>query len=451
MKRVFVMVTLLTCLLAVPALAADVQWGPIAPRISTAEYQLPPGLVEAIQENGTEELTAYNWGELEYDPATVLNGEAYEKMTGVKINFVGTPDEQMQPKLQALFMARSPAVDIVPLDETIFVNFAKAGWLEPVDFLWDDESLALYSSGLKGAIIDGHHYSAPQVGRIVDMLYYRPSMLQEAGYDAPPKTWAEFDEMVKKLTVDKDGDGTVDQWGYAFRGGGVLDGALTLKAGSLLLGVNPDNYQDTGKVKWNDPATVQYVERLVKMRNDWKVVPEGVTAYQHGDVADLFLSGNIAMVIDPTYLYARCAADDSPIKDDFAVAPQPLAEEGGPSTLIMHWNGWAVSKFSKHKAAAFGWLDWYRSWPAQVNEFALENNDIFHLAAYNDPQSQEVPYYELVQDALKDTVVDLYLNQGAVYKAVIQELQNALTEQKTAQQAMDDAQKKVDEVLKQTW
>ena len=451
MKRILVVLTVLTCSFAISAFAADVQWGPLIPRISTAEYTLPEGLLEAIKADGTKELTAYNWGEMEYDPATVLNGEEYEKMTGVKINFVGTPDEQMQPKLQALFMARSPAVDIVPLDETIFVNFAKAGWLEPVDFLWDDESLELYSAGLKGAIIDGHHYSTPQVGRIVDMLYYRPSMLKEAGYDAPPKTWAEFDEMAQKLTIDKDGDGTIDQWGYAFRGGGVLDGALTLKAGSLLLGVNPDDYQGTGKKKWNDPATVQYVERLVKMRNEWKVVPEGVTAYQHGDVADLFLSGNVAMVIDPTYLYARCAADESPIKDDFAVAIQPLAKEGGPRTMIMHWNGWAVSKFSKHKTAAFGWLDWYRSWPAQVHEFAMENNDIFHLGAYNDPKSQEVPYYGIVQEILKDTVVNLYLNQGAVYKAVIQELQNALTGQKAPQQAMDDAQKKVDSVLKQTW
>ena len=81
----------------------------------------------------------------------------------------------------------------------------------------------------------------------------------------------------------------------------------------------------------------------------------------------------------------------------------------------------------------------------------MENNDIFHLPAYSDPKSQQVPYYAIVEEALKDTVVDLYLNQGAVYKAVIQELQNALTNQKTAQQAMDDAQKKVDEVLKQTW
>ncbi len=447
MKRIVVFVAAVICIGAMSAFAADIQWSPIAPRVSTPEYTLPGGLLDAIKADGTTELTAYNWGDMKYDPATALNGTDYEAMTGVKINFIGTPDEQMQPKLQALFIAKSPAVDIVPLDETIYVNFAKAGWLEPVDFLWDDDTMALYAPGLQGSIIDGHHYSTPQVGRIVDLLYYRPSMLKEAGYDAPPTTWAEFDEMAKKLTVDKDGDGTIDQWGYAFRGGGVLDGALTLKAGSLLLGINPDDVE--GKKIWNTPETVSYVERLVKMRNEWKVVPEGVTAYQHGDVADLFLSGNVAMVIDPTYLYARCAADDSPIKDDFAVAPQPLAKEGGPKTMIMHWNGWAVSKFSQHKAAALGWLDWYRSWPAQVHEFAMENNDVFHLASYQDPKSQEVPYFAIVQEAMKDTVVNLYLNQGAVYKAVIQELQNALTEQKSAQQAMDDAQKKVDSVLKQ--
>ena len=63
-------------------------------------------------------------------------------------------------------------------------------------------------------------------------------------------------------------------------------------------------------------------------------------------------------------------------------------------------------------------------------------------------KSQEVPYYAIVEEALKDVVVNLYLNQGAAYKAIIQELQNALTGQKSAQQAMDDAQEKVDSILK---
>lgn len=428
----------------------NIEWSPITSRIVGPNYLIPEGLKEAIEEEGTKEIVIYNWGDLSWDPATVLNGNLYTQMTGVNVQFVGTPDEQMQPKLQALFMARSPAVDVVPLDETLYMDFVSAGWLEPVDFLWDEESFSHYAGGLESTIINGHHYSVPQMAIIVDMLYYRPSMLQKIGVTEPPTTWEEFDILAQKLTQDFDGDGIIDQWGYAFRGGGVLDGALTLKAASLLLGLNPDDYKDSGKVVYNDPKTIQAVERFVKMRNEWKCVPPGVTAYQHGEVADLFLGGNLAMVIDPTDLYARCAAPDSIIKDDFAMTKQPLALPDGPKTQVVNWNGWAVSKFSKNKAAAFAWLDWYRSLPAQVNEFAVESNVVFLLDAYEDPHSKLVPYHNLVQEILQDVVMNLYAKQGPVYRTVIREFQKALVEEKSAEQAMNDAQKEINDILGQS-
>lgn len=42
---------------------------------------------------------------------------------------------------------------------------------------------------------------------------YRPSLLKEAGYDAPPQTWDELLDMAKTLNKDTDGDGTIDIYG----------------------------------------------------------------------------------------------------------------------------------------------------------------------------------------------------------------------------------------------
>ncbi len=49
-------------------------------------------------------------------------------------------------------------------------------------------------------------------------LYYNKALFREAGLDpeSPPETWDEFAEMGQQLTVDKDGDGTPDQWGIEF-------------------------------------------------------------------------------------------------------------------------------------------------------------------------------------------------------------------------------------------
>lgn len=420
----------------------SIQWAPIVDRVTASVYQLPKGAKEAIAKEGTKKLVIYNWGDLSFDPATVANGKMFTELTGVEIEWVGTPDEQMMPKLQPLFMAKSTAVDIVPLDGTNFRTFVSRKWLMQVDFLWDAAALNAFQSGAKNLMVDGHHYSVPQVARVTDIMYYRPSMLKAAGYSTPPTTLDELAAYAKKMTIDKDMNGTIDQYGFAFRAGGVLDGAEVVKSIALLWGVNPDNVK--GKVKYNDPKVVSAVDFLVKMKNEYKAVPQGVTSYQHGDVADFFLSGNVAIVIDPTYLYSRAA--ESPIKDDFAVALAPRAYKDGPTTVIQNWNGWGISNFSKNKAAATVFLDMYRCLQAQTREFILENNEVLLKKAYDDPLAKKIGYADVLAK-INDTVIDIYPNQGEVYKTVIAEFQNALIGKKTPQAAMDDAQAQINKIM----
>ncbi|MCQ5146665.1 extracellular solute-binding protein, partial [Enterocloster bolteae] len=53
---------------------------------------------------------------------------------------------------------------------------------------------------------------------IVMYLYSRKSMFEKAGIDYP-KTVDEFFDACEKLTVDTDGDGKTDQYGFGMRGG----------------------------------------------------------------------------------------------------------------------------------------------------------------------------------------------------------------------------------------
>ncbi|HQJ23423.1 MAG TPA: extracellular solute-binding protein, partial [Rectinema sp.] len=48
-------------------------------------------------------------------------------------------------------------------------------------------------------------------------VYYRPSLLKKAGISVP-KTYAEFLEACKKLTMDTNGDGKTDVYGFGMRG-----------------------------------------------------------------------------------------------------------------------------------------------------------------------------------------------------------------------------------------
>ncbi len=61
---------------------------------------------------------------------------------------------------------------------------------------------------------DGRFYQLPWKTNPTMMLYNR-SMLKEAGYDEPPKTYSEYLDAAERVTADLNGDGQIDRWmGY---------------------------------------------------------------------------------------------------------------------------------------------------------------------------------------------------------------------------------------------
>jgi multiple sugar transport system substrate-binding protein len=65
---------------------------------------------------------------------------------------------------------------------------------------------------LAGMEINGQIWSVPlQTSNIG--IFDRPKLFQAAGITEPPKTWEELRAVVKKLTIDKNGDHRSEQYG----------------------------------------------------------------------------------------------------------------------------------------------------------------------------------------------------------------------------------------------
>ena len=64
-----------------------------------------------------------------------------------------------------------------------------------------------------GYMMDGQ-YGFPIVTGVPFVLYYNEDILNELG-EQPPQTWDDFKRICEKATKDTDGDGKVDQYGYA--------------------------------------------------------------------------------------------------------------------------------------------------------------------------------------------------------------------------------------------
>jgi multiple sugar transport system substrate-binding protein len=97
--------------------------------------------------------------------------------------------------------------------------YADAGVLIPLDTLpgfmsflvqrCDSQTIAEVTS------LDGHVYQIPwKINPI--MLIYNVNLLEEIGYNKPPRTYSDFLEAGEKFKKDIDGDGYVDRWiGYS--------------------------------------------------------------------------------------------------------------------------------------------------------------------------------------------------------------------------------------------
>lgn len=80
-----------------------------------------------------------------------------------------------------------------------------------------DKKSVYYENVFELGMSDDKVYGMPWNGHAVGMVYNK-DMFEAAGITEAPKTWDELYEVAKKLTIDTDGDGTVDQYGMGMVG-----------------------------------------------------------------------------------------------------------------------------------------------------------------------------------------------------------------------------------------
>lgn len=193
-----------------------------------------------------------------------------------------------QKLLSSIASGKGPGV--VSIDTADMAQYVEAGALQPLDDfyskdLMDDQNLV--KTAVDATELGGKKYGIP-LNFFSEMLYWNKDMLKEAGYDAPPATWAEFAEMAPKLTIDKDKDGTPEQYAIA-----MGDHDTVPMIPPLLWNTGGGVVSDDGKTSLlDDPATIAAMKFWVKQIKDDKVSPIGMNG---PDSDKLFQTGKAAM------------------------------------------------------------------------------------------------------------------------------------------------------------
>ncbi len=189
------------------------------------------GLVAALTSCGSDDsaggetLTywASNQGSSVEEDREVLQPvlDRFTDETGVEVELEVVPWSELYNRiLTAVSSGNAP--DVLNIGNTWAASLQETGAFVPfegaeLEAVGGEERFVSTSFATGGA--EGQAPTSVPLYGLSYALFYNPSMFEEAGIEEPPATWEEFLDTANELTLDTDGDGEIDQYGFGLEGG----------------------------------------------------------------------------------------------------------------------------------------------------------------------------------------------------------------------------------------
>jgi len=173
---------------------------------------------------------------------------------------------------------------------------------------------------------EGVYWAVPLFG-MVQVLWYRKDLFEEAGLPHPPTTWDELVEAARALT----GDG---RHGIAVPAGRNLASDQVIYSFMITSGAM-DLFDKEGNVTFNTPETVRALRLYQQLL---ELSPPGALAFAWGEPQALFNAGTAAMAIEKGQYLAPFEEESGRPAEDLGMARIPLPADNGHDGTIYYSN-----------------------------------------------------------------------------------------------------------------
>ena len=215
-----------------------------------------------------DDATEKNWGDLLKD---------WEKENDCKVNLTVIPwDKYEETYTTALNSGEGP--DVGYMYNEMFPTYIDAGAVEDMSSYVTDEDKKECKYLSNGNMMDGQ-YGWPLVTGVPFVLYYNEDILNALGEKAP-ETWDDFARICQEATKDTDGDGKVDQYGFACGMNTSDIGAMQI-LNAYYFGAL---WQNGGDIYNDDLKSVRFADEAGKEAVTWL---KGLTSYMNEDFMSL--------------------------------------------------------------------------------------------------------------------------------------------------------------------
>lgn len=276
----------------------------------------------------------------------------FQEESGITVNLIQSDWDSVADKVVPELATGGSAYDVVEFDNGWVAQWCGAGWATPLDDLMPDG----YTEGMIPGLVD--LFTCPD-GSVTGLVwnndtrffFYNKAKLAEAGFDAPPTTWAELVEQ-SQAAVEA---GVVEYgiapfwnqewalgnelhfWTYAF-GGELVDDKSCIVA------------QD-------NQGALAGLQFMIDSLSNGVADPAGLT-FDQAAAQDVFLAGRSLFMLQGIPGLLAFSEDEtlSSVKGEIAIGVIP---EGAPSLTLPE--GYAIPANSEHKEAAWAFVEYMTS------------------------------------------------------------------------------------------
>jgi len=276
----------------------------------------------------------------------------------IKVNVEVSDWDSYWTKLKTLLAANTPP-DVFAMDAPLYLDYQSRGVLLNIQPYIDKTPGFLdgfYPVTLEAYKLPDGYYGLPRDFQTV-VLYYNIDMFNAAGIAYPTVDWTydDFRTAAKSLTIDKNGDGTIDQWGFT---SDLWDMELFWSEAIWSWGGEVINADHTQTLV-GEPIAREAWQFMYDLMFTDKSMPDTNTSGQYG--GDLFQAGIAAMTTIGHWAVPGYAT----VEFKWDVAPMPISPSGGRATSV-NSAGFVVAKDSKYPDASWEFIKYCLSQTGQA-------------------------------------------------------------------------------------
>ena len=387
----------------------------------------------------------------------------FEALTGIKLRFEKVPPGQIRQKALLDLSSKTGTYATHAADPMYYPLYVSNQWVDPLDKYLNDSTLTdpawfryddIIKAWREADSVDGKPYGIPYDGEVTVQVYRKD--LYEAKGLKPAKT---YDELLANAQALNDPAKRI--YGLAMRGFAGAGQNMYIYP-SILRGFG-GSWMHGGKVVVNTPEAVKALQWYVDALTQY--APPAVRNWNWPDIADAFSQGTVA-----TYLDAHSSAavitnpEKSKVVGKIGYARWPKGPAGKAVTSIWNWgfpiNG-ALSE--KQKRATWLFIEWACSTETQLRtstKFSgpAKRSGVNRLSIWRSPEfaaAMKNAGDNFIPAALEslehDTDVDWrprVPQWPAIGETMATAIQSALVGQKKPKEALDEAQARIDQILK---